>query len=1048
LLLKTQDELDMTIMRHILISFICLFYTSLYAQNDYHFEHITINNGLPHSTVYRVLQDQKGFMWFGTQRGLVRYDGYECRVWQQVQDGSNLLGKSVHGLLEDKKGNLWVGTYSGSLCVRQAETGIFQCLTTDTTLFKPLIGQRVQTIFEDKMGKIWIGTLDNGIVVFDPTTSTTQHFNQQNSRLSNNAVFAFAQDKSGRIWVATSGEGINYFDENTHTFQQQSTEQPNLNGYQKTLLLDKKNNLWIGSDGTGLYKMDLSTNVMQHFVMQPDGKGLNAPVVMSLALTKEGNVLIATDGGGLNVLNPETNVFHAFKAENTKVGALNTNALFDVCIDDNQNIWLATFNGGVNVYKAHQVRFDYFSHTGNRTDELSNRSILGFCQTTDGNIWIGTDGGGLNVLDRKTNRFSVIKNDNKVQNTVVKTIFEDKQKRLWLGYFHGGLALYDRKNGKFQHYLNNASDSGTISNNSVWSIAEDFSGQLWVGTLGNGINLFDPTTQKFQRFCSNSHDTTSLSHDGIMVVFADKKNNIWVGTEHSGLNLYHRDTHNFTRFQHHSKNAASISNDYIRAIFEDSRGQLWVATEGGGVNLWLGMGKFKHFTTQNGLISDAIMGISEDKNGYLWLSSLEGISRFDTEKGVFENFKFNKTLNGMSNQFNQAAILRTQEGEIMFGGINGLHIIHPEKITANSVLPQVVFTDFKVFDATILNGILPDGRVLFQGNISETRKIALSYQDNAFSIGFAALDFTAPSRNQYAFKMEGFDKEWHYNTAEQRLVTYTNLDAGTYNFRVRGTNSSGVWSGNEAAMQIVIHPPFWKTIWFRLLMFLLGIGIAFAASRIYLARREAMLRQRVLESEQAVLSLQNEQLASGQKILNLKNQQLEAEQEILSLQNEQLAANQVILTLQNEKLGAEITTKNNELMSKAVQMAHKNELLVSIKNDLDAIKTASETDRTKSLRALTRMLESEIENKESWEQFLSYFEEVNYSFINQLQTIHPNLTQNDRRMCALIRLNMSNREIATLLNISIPGVEKSRYRLKKRLDLTIEEDLSRYLMSL
>jgi ligand-binding sensor domain-containing protein len=209
----------MTIFKTILFFFACLLCDTLAAQNEYHFEHITINNGLPHSTVYRVLQDKKGFMWFGTQRGLVRYDGYECRIWQHLQDGTNLLGKSVHGLLEDKKGNLWVGTYSGSLCVRAADTGIFKCLTTDTTLFKALIGQRIQSIFEDNLGKIWIGTLDNGILVFDPTTYTTQHFNQQNSHLSNNAVFAFAQDKSGRIWVATSGEGINYFDENTHTFQ-------------------------------------------------------------------------------------------------------------------------------------------------------------------------------------------------------------------------------------------------------------------------------------------------------------------------------------------------------------------------------------------------------------------------------------------------------------------------------------------------------------------------------------------------------------------------------------------------------------------------------------------------------------------------------------------------------------------------------------------------------------------------------------------------------------------------------------------------------------
>ena len=988
--------------KQILLLMSLFFCNVLVAQKGYFFESITINNGLPHSTVYRIIQDKKGFMWFGTQRGLIRYDGYECRLFGQTQVGSmGFFGKSVHALFEDKKGNLWVGTHSGDLCMRDALTGTFQYLT-DTTTFKALVDKRIQAIYEDNSGKIWVGTLDDGLIVYDPKTRTTQHFNQENSQLSNNAVFAFAQDKSGRMWVATTGEGINYFDTTSNSFKQLYADVPNLNGYQKTLLLDGKDNLWIGSDGTGLYQMSLMTNLFQHF----DGQnGLNSNAVLGLAMTKDNNLLIATDGGGFNVFKPETNTFLAYKNNNSTSGNLNTNALYDVCIDRNDNVWVATFNGGVNVHKAHQIRFDYYTHTGNQSNELSNRSVLGLYQTADGNIWLGTDGGGLNVFDRKNNRFATITNPNKVQNTVVKTIFEDKQKRLWLGYFNGGLALYDRQKGSFKHYLSNPNDPLSISNNSVWSIAADPSGKLWVGTVGNGVNLFDPETGQFQRFLYNEADPTTLSHNGIMVVCADKKGSIWIGTEHSGLNLYNRDKKNFTRFQHRSNDPLSISSDYIRAIFEDSRGRLWIATESGGLNQWLGDGKFKHFSARNGLISDAIMGISEDRDGLLWLSALEGVSRFDTDKESFHNFRFNKTLDGMSNQFNQAAVLRTLDGEMMFGGINGLNIIRPEVIAPNNVKPTVVLTDFKVFDVSAASGILPNGRVIFQGDISQVHNIQLSYLDNAFSIAFSALDFTESSRNQYAFKMEGFDKDWRYSTANQRLVTYTNLDAGTYTFHVRGTNSSGEWSDNEAAVKITITPPFWKTIWFKSLIFLLATGLVFLAFRIYLERRETILHQRVLESEQAVLSLQN------------------------------------------EKLETEIETKNNELMSTAVQMAHKNELLLGIKDNLESIKTAPEAERLKSLRGLKRTLEAEIENKETWDQFLLYFDQVNRNFITELQTKHPNLTQNDLRMCALTRLNMSNREMATLLNISITGVEKSRYRLKKRLDLTVDDDLSRYLLT-
>ena len=972
------------------------------AQNGYFFESITIDNGLPHSTVYRIIQDKKGFIWMGTQRGLIRYDGYECRLFGQTQPNSpGFSGKSVHALYEDKKGNLWIGTHSGDLCIRAANTGKIQYLT-DTTTFKVLIDKRIQSIFEDNLGKIWIGTLDDGLIVYDPKIKTTTHYNQESSQLSNNAVFAFAQDKSGRIWVATAGEGINYFDAATNSFKQIYADVPNLNGYQKTLLLDSKDNLWIGSDGTGLYQMSLMNNHFRHFDTQ---NGLNNNAVMGLAMTEDHRLLIATDGGGLTIFDPETDTFMAYKNINSKSGRLNTNALYNVCIDRDDNVWLATYNGGVNVHKAHLTRFEYFTHTGNNANELSNRSVLGLCQTTDGNIWLGTDGGGLNVFDRNTNRFSVITNPNKVPNTVVKTIFEDNQKRLWLGYFNGGLAFYDRKNGSFKHYLSNPADPLSISNNSVWSIATDSSGKLWIGTVGKGVNLFDPKTGKFQPFLSHENDPSSISNDGIMVIYADRKDNIWIGTEHSGLNLYNRDKNNFIRFQHNTNAPFSISSNYIRAIFEDSRGRLWIATEGGGLNLWLGEGKFKHYTAHDGLISDALMGISEDRDGFLWLSAFEGISRFDTDKNRFQNFRFNKTANGMSNQFNQSAVLRTHEGEMLFGGINGLSVIKPEIISPNNIRPTIVLTDFKVFDISVAAGILPNGRHIFEGDISEVQNIHLSYLDNAFSIAYSALDYTEPSRNQYAFKMEGFDKDWRFSNAEQRLVTYTNLDAGTYTFRVRGTNSSSEWSDKEATVKMTIAPPFWKTIWFRLLMFLITFGISVLAFRIYIERRETILHQRVLESEQAVL------------------------------------------TLQNEKLETEIETKNNELMSTAIQMAHKNELLSGIKDNLEDIKTATETERLKSLRSLKRTLETEIENKETWDQFLLYFNQVNRDFISKLQTKHPNLTQNDLRMCALTRLNMSNREMATLLNISITGVEKSRYRLKKRLDLTVDDDLSRYLMT-
>jgi ligand-binding sensor domain-containing protein len=277
---------DMTIAKYSFLFFLVFSHCPFFAQNAYYFEPITVNNGLPHQTVYRVLQDKKGFMWFGTQRGLMRYDGYSSKLFGQTQKGAtSFFGKSIHALLEDKKGNLWVGTHAGDFCKRDTKTGIFQYLTNENT-FKMLIGKRIQSFFEDQEGHIWIGTLDDGLFVLDLKTNGIKHYTHDNSQLSNNAVFAFAQEKSGRIWVATAGEGMNYLDPKTQVFKQRYADVPNFNGYRKTLLLDNKDNLWIGSDGTGLYQIKLKVDTIKHFGAQNDGKSLSSNAVMGLVSNK------------------------------------------------------------------------------------------------------------------------------------------------------------------------------------------------------------------------------------------------------------------------------------------------------------------------------------------------------------------------------------------------------------------------------------------------------------------------------------------------------------------------------------------------------------------------------------------------------------------------------------------------------------------------------------------------------------------------------------------------------------------------------------------
>lgn len=987
----------------------------LSAQSDsIRFEHITIQDGLPHNRIHCIMQDKSGFIWLGSQDGLVRYDGYVCRIFRQSpHSAQGFRGKNVECLLEDKSGNLWVGMQSGGINIKNEQTGLFYNLE-DHPAFQPISGAWIKCLMEDKNGRIWIGTVGSGLLIYDPKNQTAQHLNTHNSPLKDNTLSAIVEDSNGTIWLSSAGTYIYQFNAKKNEFSPIMFASPSeYIDFRKTLHLDGKGHLWIGTQNLGLFRYDISTQKFKQYTRQSGKSGLNSINVLDIAQTKNGQMLLATDGGGLNIFDPVSETFKVYTYAYQPQGGLNANAHYCLFIDKDDNIWIGTINGGVNVFKAHKTRFDNYTHTGSRQNELSHRSVIAIAQSDNGKIWIGTDGGGLNKYNRNTHSFDKIVH--KISNSdafnngkVVKAIFQDSKKRLWLGYFNDGLDWFDPQTERtIKQFRFNPSDPLSISSNNIWSFAEDKDGRLWVATERNGLNVFRPENGRFMRYFHNPSDPTSLSGNDIVVVFIDSKNNLWVGTESSGLNLYNRPNSTFIRYKKDDKafsnHSTTISANDIRSIFEDSKGRLWIGTESGGLNRYDDNGNFHHFTTRDGLISDAVMGIAEDNKGLLWLSTFKGLASFDPETRQFVNYDFHQKDN--NNQFNSMAAIKSQQGELYFGGINGMTIINPDWIKPYTIKPKVIFTDFKVLNSSVEAGKSDKGHTYIEKAIELATEVRMPYQDNVFSFEFASLDFTEPVKNQYIYRMDGFDADWQTSTSEQRLVTYTNLNPGSYIFRVKGSNSNGVWS-DETSIKVKILPPFWMTWWFRILLSLTLLGLVWFGFSIYLLRREMSLRQKVLESEREILSLKN------------------------------------------EKLENEVTLKNTELMSKAIQMAHKNEVLIDFKEKLEELRKASDSDKAKVLRGLKNQLDFEIHDEESWEQFNLYFDQVNQNFTTELLKKHPNLTQNDLRICALTRLNLSTKEIAALLNISAKGVQQSRYRVKKRMELTEDDDLYDYLRSI
>ncbi len=953
--------------------------------NSLHFDHLSIDNGLSHNTVFSLLQDRHGYIWIGTQNGLNKYDGYSFDIYQSIdipktQEG--FRGKHISSLFEDSKGNLWVGTKDYGINVKAASSDRFLNLQYDSS-FAQILNSEISSFYEDRAHNIWITTVGAGVLKYDPKSKEAHVFNTQNSSISSNIVFDIVEDKDGTIWIGTSGAGLNYISpsqKNVRLLNLPNSQ--NMDGFRKKLLLDN-NYLWVGTQGTGLYKIHLKDHSFIHFTEEKSERNIRSYAIIDLLKTEDGRLFIATDGNGLSVYDTKTEQISNYTYQASEQSALNSNGLKCLLLDRNNSIWIGTFNGGVNVYKPNKTWFNLYV-PNRKNDRLPSKSVLSIIQLKNGEIFLGTDGGGLSWLNEEQNDVSTSYHihqpsiPSSIAANEVKTLFEDSKGRLWVGYFAGGLDLYNPTTKTFEHVM-----KGYFN---VWSIAEiKNTNQLLIGTLGDGLFTVDMETKLFSVFTPKSSKLNSHKDLNITSVYVDKANRIWIGSLNNGLDLMDVTNNVYKHFKHSPSDSNSLSSNEIQAIAEDSKGNIWIGTEGGGLNWWQGGSKFIRIGKKEGLIADNVMGITEDKNENLWISTFEGISRMDMKAKKIKNFSFRSFQN--TNQFNQNAILTASNGKIYFGGINGLHAIDPQKILENNKQPDLIFTDLKIVGTSVKVGKMDNGRTVLKEPLEVSKDIWLSHLDQSFTIYFAATDYTTPFENEFAYQLEGFNETWLLAAKGKPSATYTNLNPGSYVFKIKH-------KGKIASINIHVKPAFWQTSWFKFLTFVLSLGFIFTALFFWIKRREA-------------------------------------------------ATNRKILQLTNEKLATEVAAKNSKLMFSSVQMAHKNEILTEVKENLAEIDKKQE----RNLRPIIHKLNYELKNENYWKEFNVYFNEVDQNFLDRILKSHLELTKNDLRMCSLLRMNLSTKEIASLLNISVRAVEQSRYRLKKRFALDKNSDLVRYISS-
>lgn len=823
------------------------------------FSHITAEQGLSMGVVNCVLQDSRGFMWFGTQDGLNKYDGYNITVFKHNPLDSNSLSNNfINVLYEDANGILWIGTDGGGLEGYSLITGKFTHHRYEKGAGNSISNNKIRSILEDNEGLLWVGT-DEGLNKFDRKTNVfTRYLADEDDpkSLTNNTAWCLHQTGDGIIWIGTSGGGLNSFDKKSNTFRHyeqkdEATGSVVENSNQiRSIFEDKDGIFWIGTFGDGIQVFDPKSHTFLRSLLnkEDESNSLGHNGITSISEDGSGVLWIGTYGGGVDLYFKKTGKFRHYKYNEKDQNSINSNQIKCIYHDKIGSVWIGTEGGGVNIHFRASSKFQYYKKKDDSENSLKSNVVLALLQDRSGLIWIGTSQGGLTSLDREKETYTQYPQLSTASNNSVLSLCEDNDGLIWVGTWGRGLNSYDKKTKKVTSYpLFNTQNNGTII-----SIIQDHNGLMWIGTYKGGVFSFDKRKDLFTHYTTES----GLSSNNIYTIFEDSKGTIWIGTEGGGVNALNVKTGTVKTYARDEK-VNSISSNSINHIYEDPKNNLWFATASGLNRFDPRTEHFEHFFEKDGLPNDYIYCVMPDKSGNLWMTTNKGISKFNpsvkNEDGsAFHNYDVNDGLQGM--EHNQGAFFCSRSGEMFVGGVNGFNVFNPEKITDNQHVPPVKIISYKRFGKEVELDTL----------IYNKKFLDLSWKQNFFSFDFVALDYQMPGKNKYSYKLEGVDEDWS-PAGSQRYASYTELGGGNYIFRVRAANSDGVWNDEGVTLFIRINPPFWKTKWFYAIC---GICViagfwGFLKYRTSAIKRENKLLEEKVEERTQELAQKNKDITSS-----------------------------------------------------------------------------------------------------------------------------------------------------------------------------------------
>ncbi len=847
----------------LLLSFIC------FAQiNTFRFDHLTtqfeiVEDGLSANTVLCLYQDSRGFLWIGTFSGLNRYDGYKVKVFKyDDNDEFTISNDAIRGICEDNEGNLWVGTHNGlNKFIRDEERFIRFKNKKDDPL--SLSQNQVNAVRKDLKGNIWVIT-DDGLNLYDiKTNKFIRHMGNpyESSGIKDIKLFSLYPDKEGDLWIGGYSR-LYKFDPVKKEFITFDLDPPlydNINaGSVISICEDHAGFLWLGTSQGGLARYDRVNNIFTYYLNAEDNTSISSNSVRVVFEDSQNRLWAGTTDGGLNLFDRNKNSFIRI-SKGYKRDGLNDNGIYSILEDRSGILWFGTWAGGLNKY-GQKYKFKTYSHDPDDKNSLGSNEVYAVYVDKYNELWIGTELAGLDRIDKSRKKIIHYTYDpsdpGSISGNNVYTICEDINGYIWVGTGGSGLNRFDRRTEKFTRYKHIPGNLNSLGNDIVSQIRCDSKGNIWIGMI-EGIDEYIPAEDKFIHYKHKDDDSSSFDNRLVYSIYVDRMDNVWAGTDGGGLYKYDSKLDDFRKYSFfpHDNSANSVS-----VIFQDRKGNYWTGTNGGLIKLDLEKQLFKKYTREEGLISNVVYGILEDDSGNLWISTVKGISRFDPVSETFTSYDAASGLQGT--EFNTWAYFRSAAGRMYFGGINGLTSFDPSEIQDNQHIPEMFINDFNVLHKNVAIGYdHVFGRTILEKSISETKKIELNYDENIISFEILALDFKNPRANKYAYILEGFDKEWTYKDASQRYVTYTNLNPGVYVFRLRGSNSDGVWNEAGTSLILSIKHPWWGTWWSYSLYFIIFIAVFAGSTRFYL-NRKVLKNQLKLEHEHALKLAEVDRLKS------------------------------------------------------------------------------------------------------------------------------------------------------------------------------------------